>query len=83
MKRPPEEVVTVAHEGGLRGNAKKIWLRKFSSFDDENRADREFWQQMTPDERVGIVEQLREEWWKHHGNGEQGLRRTVRVLEKA
>jgi hypothetical protein len=74
---------TVTTEGTLRGSGEKIWVRKFSSFDDENRADRELWQRMTPDERVAIVEQLREEWWKHHGNGEEGLRRAVRVLETA
>jgi hypothetical protein len=61
----------------------RLWLRKFSSFDDENRADLEFWQRMTPDERVAIVEQLREEWWKDHGDGEQGLRRAVQVLAGA
>ncbi len=59
-----------------------VWLRKCSSFEEDNRADREFWQRMTPNERVGIVEELREEWWEQHGDGEQGLRRAVQVLEK-
>ncbi len=58
----------------------RIWIRKCSSFEEENRADREFWQRMTPNERVAVVEQLRDEWWEHHGDGEPGLRRAVRVL---
>lgn len=86
MKRPSGEASTRARAGaepGRRGTGEKIWVRKFSSFDEENRADWEFWQRMTPDERVEVVEQLRQEWWEAHGNGEEGLRRAVRVLETA
>ena len=58
-------------------------MRKFSSFEEENRADLEFWQRMTSDQRVEVVEQLRQEWWEQHGDGEQRLRRVVRVLASA
>jgi len=59
-----------------------VWVRKCSSFEEERRADREFWQRMTPDERVAVVEELRREWWELHGDGgPQRLRRAVRVLE--
>lgn len=61
---------------------RRLWLRKLSSFEEENRADREYWQSMTPNQRVGIVEQMREEWWQDHGDGEPGLRRAVCVLEQ-
>src|SRR2546430_5940604 len=37
----------------------KVWLRKLGSFCEEAAADWEFWQQMTADERVAVVEQLR------------------------
>jgi len=60
----------------------EVWIRKCESFEDERRADREFWDRMSPDERVGIVEQLRREWWERN-SGEQRLRRVARVLEPA
>lgn len=58
----------------------RLWVRKLTSFEEERRADAEFWRQMTPNERVEIVEQLRQEWWEQHGNGEPRLRRAVRVF---
>jgi len=36
-----------------------LWLRKCSSFEEEAEADREFWSQMTGDERVEALEDLR------------------------
>ena len=61
----------------------KVWIRKCKSFEEERRADAEFWQQMTPAERVAIVEELRREWWERHGEGEQRLSRSIRVLRPA
>ena len=58
-----------------------IWVRKLGSFEDDRRADREFWRAVPPDERVAAVEDLRQQWAKIQGADEQGLRRTVRVLE--
>ena len=59
-----------------------VWVRKFSTFEEENRADFEYWQRMTPDERVAIVEQLREEWRERNGDGDQGLPRITRVFAR-
>ena len=58
----------------------RLWVRKFSSFEEENRADLEHWQSMGPNQRVDLVEQMRREWWERNGDGQQGLRGTVRVL---
>ena len=63
----------------------EIWVRKCSSFEEERQADREFWAQLTPNDRVGVVEELREHWARTHGT-EQDLgriRRCVRVLKRA
>ncbi len=60
----------------------EIWVRKCASFEEEGRADREYWRAMSPDQRVDVVEQLREEWWRRHGDGEPRLRRSVRMLEQ-
>jgi hypothetical protein len=58
----------------------KVWLRKCSSFEEEEAADREFWQQMTGDERIEVLEQMRRDAWKITGERLEGLRRAVRVL---
>jgi hypothetical protein len=58
-----------------------LWLRKCSSFEEEAEADREFWSQMTGDERVAALEELRRQAWKVTGERIEGLRRTVRVLQ--
>jgi hypothetical protein len=58
------------------------WVRKCGSFAEEARADREFWASMTGDQRVAALEELRQEAWKVTGEPLQGLRRTVRILER-
>lgn len=60
-----------------------IWVRKCRSFAEEARADREFWAEMSGDERVEALEDLRQEAWKVTGERIERFRRTVRVLERA
>ena len=57
------------------------WVRRCASFDEEREADREFWARLSPDERVAVVESLREQWRQMTGQRDEGLRRTVRVLD--
>lgn len=59
----------------------EIWVRKLDSFEDARRADLEFWRSVSPDVRVAAVEELRKQWAKFHGADDEGLRRTVRVLD--
>lgn len=59
-----------------------LWVRKCSSFEEEEQADREFWAQMSGDERVEALEDLRRQAWKVTGERIEGLRRVVRVLER-
>lgn len=40
----------------------KPWLRICTSFEEEAEADREYWQQFSPTERVALIEQMRQEW---------------------
>jgi hypothetical protein len=62
---------------------KQIWIRRCASFKEERIADREFWQQFTPSERVMILEEMR--LGSAEGNERrrdaEGLRRSVRVLD--
>jgi hypothetical protein len=60
---------------------RRVWVRKFSSFDEERQADREYWAAIPPDDRVAILDEMRAEWASWKGHGEQGLRRTVRIVE--
>jgi hypothetical protein len=60
----------------------EVWLRKGGSFEEEEEADREFWQQMTGRERVAVLEDMRREAWKITGEPLERLRRVVRVIER-
>ncbi|HBL27830.1 MAG TPA: hypothetical protein DD490_13410 [Acidobacteria bacterium] len=60
-----------------------IWLRKCSSFEEEEEADREFWAQMTGNERVQVLEQMRRDAWKVTGERPQGIRKVARILQEA
>ena len=60
-----------------------LWVRKCANFAEDRQADREFWAQLTPAERISALEELRAQWIASIDNGDQGLRRTVRVLERA
>jgi hypothetical protein len=61
----------------------RLRVRKFSSFAEEAVADRESYRQMTADERVAIVDELRRQWAdRFEGERHEGLRRTVRVSER-
>ena len=58
-----------------------IWLRRCSSFEEEADADRDFWARFSPDDRVGVLEQMRREWLERHGRVDEGRRRVARVLQ--
>lgn len=63
-------------------NEKPAWIRRCDSFAEEERADREFWQRLTGDERIMALEDLRRDAWKVTGERIEGLRRAVRVLQR-
>ena len=39
-----------------------VWFRRCTSFEEEAEADRDFWLQYSPDERVALAMEMREEW---------------------
>ena len=78
----PAAVTLLTPAGGIiGGNMSVVWVRKCASFEEDRRADREFWQTVSPDDRVAVVEDLRRQWAKLKGLDDQGLRRTVHVLQ--
>jgi hypothetical protein len=60
---------------------REIWFRRCATFEEEAAADAEFWAEMTPDERVALVDQMRREGILADGGGDEGLRRVVRVIK--
>ena len=58
-----------------------VWVRKCDSFEEDRAADLEFWRTLSPDARVAVVEDLRRRWAQLKGLRDEGLRRTVRVLD--
>lgn len=59
-----------------------VWVRKVTSFDEERKADREFWVSLSPDARVALVEEIRQDWARISGRPIERLRRTVRRLQR-
>lgn len=62
---------------------RRLWVRKLSSFADEEAADVAFWQALSPDERIAALEEMRRDAWKVTGERSEGLRRVVRVISRA
>jgi len=61
----------------------KRWqIRKFQDPEEAERADREYWLSLTPEERIEAVELCRLDYWRMRGEKPQGLRRVLRVLER-
>lgn len=65
----------------MASQMRNVQIRRFSSFEEEQQADRQYWAAMTPDARVALVEQLRREWAVFSGIPQERLRRVVRVLD--
>lgn len=61
---------------------RNIVVRRFASFEEEQKADREYWATVPPDDRVAMVEQLRRDWATFSGQTEERLRRVLRVLDR-
>ena len=53
-------------------------VRKFRTFEDAERADREYYASLTPDERMAILLELVQ---REHGDASKGLERVYRVVE--
>ena len=41
---------------------RKLWVRKLSSWEEEAEADREYWAQYSGDEKVALIESLKDTW---------------------
>src|SRR5687768_10818784 len=45
-----------------------IWLRRCATFEEEAQADRDYWQQYSPGERLAQMDDLRNDWARMNGD---------------
>ena len=48
---------------------REVWFRKCATFEEEAEADREYWMQFSADEKVALIDQLRQRWTKMSNAG--------------
>jgi hypothetical protein len=63
---------------------KKIWVKKANSFREAEELDRNYYFSLSADQRLDIMQFLREMHYKmRQGKGEdrKGLRRVIRVIQ--
>ena len=65
----------------------KVWFKKSCSFPEAQDRDREYYLNMSAEERLATVQFLREQYYKLKGTSPdesgKGLRRTVRIVQQA
>ncbi len=69
---------------------KKIWVNKANNFKEAEEFDRKYYAQMTPEERLSIVQELREIYLKFPKKNQKGpnkhasrkrLQRVVKIIQ--
>lgn len=61
---------------------KKIWAKKFYSFKAAQAAEISYYRNMTPEDRLSMVQFLREEYWKfNRAKGNANRKRLSRVFK--
>ncbi|MFA6549086.1 MAG: hypothetical protein WCT39_04060 [Candidatus Margulisiibacteriota bacterium] len=65
---------------------KKLWIKKFSSFKEAEKADQQDYSNLSPAERLDIIQFLRESYFRAKGmfthDGRSRLRRSVKILQQ-
>ncbi len=65
---------------------KKIWVHKACSYEEAEEFEREYYSRMTSEERLDIVQFLRESYGKMNKGAahahREGLRRVIKVIQQ-
>lgn len=56
---------------------------KIISFREAEKADKEYWKTKTPEERLDILQYLREEYYIFKNENRKGLQRVYRIIKPA
>ena len=59
----------------------KRTVRKFSSFRESERADREYYYSLTPEQRIDILLELVARYRKEHSDAPEGFKRVCRIVK--
>lgn len=62
--------------------ARKMWYKKVS-FSEAEESEREYYLSLSPEERLNILQELREMNEKFGHEGRKGLRRVLRVVKRS
>jgi hypothetical protein len=60
---------------------KKI-IRKFNSFAEEEKANMEFWQGLSGNEKIKILEAIRSQYFAFHHEYTKRFQRVYRIIER-
>ena len=70
----------------IQTEMKKIWIKKFDSFAEADKAERQYYLKMGSTKRLETVQLLRE-WYltfnKGKNEGRKGLRRVIKIVQQA
>ena len=64
---------------------KKIWVKKFKSFEEAEEADKKYYANMSPEERLATMQFIRESYFKMVGikhDGRKRLRRVFKIVKQ-
>lgn len=67
--------------------SRNIWVKKINSFSEEYNNDLEYYTNMSSEERIELVQFLREQYLKINGidphESGKGLRRAINIIQQA
>ena len=66
----------------MKTNRRKLIVKRFSSHEEAQDAEIEYWLSLTPEERLDAVGECVREYLELRNEPEQGFRRVYRVLER-
>ena len=58
-------------------------LIKKTSFEESDKADIEYWKQKSPEEKLDVLQYLREEYYILKNESRKGLQRVYRIIKQA
>lgn len=57
-------------------------LRKFNSFEEQEKEEIKFWQNLSGEKKIEILENIRANYWALNNGNTQRLQRIYRIIEQ-
>lgn len=58
-------------------------LRKFNSFEEQEKEEKKYWQNLDGDKKLEILENIRANYWAMYNGIPKRLQRIYRIIEQA